>query len=147
MSDDKYLQEDRYTPKSMNPEDGYFPPPWSPSKFLERTIGWLEFQRAMKIDPEYYLNQKRKASDKKMKIYPRPGYVLVSNQDIVEEKKEGKIILTNEEKKKTYLRLESDGELYSIGDCVFAQPFRTKMEIEENLFLIKEEDIVASFIL
>lgn len=77
-----------------------------------------------------------------MKIEPRVGYVLVSNQDIEKENK-SKILTLNEEKKKTYLRLESDGEFYKKGDCVFAQPFKTKMEIEENLFLIKEEDIVA----
>lgn len=82
-----------------------------------------------------------------MKIEPRNGYILVSNQDMQEEKKEGKIILTGEEKKKTYLRVESDGEFYKIGDCVFAQPFKTKMEIEKNLFLIAEADIVAKFTL
>lgn len=82
-----------------------------------------------------------------MKIFPRKGYILVSDQDIVEEKKATAIILTGEEKKKTYLRVESEGEFFSIGDCVFAQPFKTKMEIDKNLFLIKEEDIVASFIL
>lgn len=80
-----------------------------------------------------------------MKITPRKGYVLVSNQDVQEEKRVGVIILTNEEKKKTYLRVESDGEFYHTGDCVFSQPFKTKMQIEENLFLIAEEDIVASF--
>ncbi|MFA7192366.1 MAG: hypothetical protein WC089_03665 [Candidatus Paceibacterota bacterium] len=82
-----------------------------------------------------------------MKITPKKGYILVSNQDIAEEKRAGVIILTNEEKKKTYLRVESEGEFYHIGDNVFAQPFKTKMQIEENLFLIAEEDIVASFTL
>ncbi len=80
-----------------------------------------------------------------MKITPRKGFVLVSNQDIVQEKKAGVLILTTEEKKKTYLRVESDGESYKQGQCVFAQPFKTKFQIEENLFLISEEDIVASF--
>ncbi len=80
-----------------------------------------------------------------MKITPRKGYVLVSNQELKSEKKEGSIILPTEEKKKIYLRVESDGEFYKKGECVFAQPFKSKMEIEENLFLIAEEDIVASF--
>lgn len=80
-----------------------------------------------------------------MKIAPRKGYVLVSNQELKSEKKEGSIILPTEEKKKIYLRVESDGEFYKKGECVFAQPFKSKMEIEENLFLIAEEDIVASF--
>lgn len=82
-----------------------------------------------------------------MKITPKKGYVLVSNQDIVEEKKAGILIIPGEEKKKTYLRIETDGEHYIRGECVFAQPFKTKMQIEENLFLIAEEDIVASFTL
>jgi len=81
-----------------------------------------------------------------MKITPRKGYVLVSNQEI-ENKKSSSIILPGEEKKRTYLRVESDGELYHEGECVFAQPFKSKMQIEDNLFLIAEEDIVASFIL
>lgn len=82
-----------------------------------------------------------------MKINPRSGYVLVSNQDIVEDKKAGSIIIPGEEKKKTYLRVESDGAHYTTGQCVFAQPFKSKMQIDENLFLISEDDIVASFTL
>lgn len=80
-----------------------------------------------------------------MDILPRSGYVLVSNHDIVEEKKAGTIIIPGEDKKKTYLKVESDGEFYKKGACVFAHPFKTKMQLEENLFLISEEDIVASF--
>ncbi|MEN6512240.1 MAG: hypothetical protein ABFD00_10490 [Chloroherpetonaceae bacterium] len=80
-----------------------------------------------------------------MKITPRKGFILVSNQDIVEEKKIGSLIIPNEENKKTYLRVESDGEIYKIGECIFTQPFKTKMEIEDNLFLISEEDVVATF--
>lgn len=82
-----------------------------------------------------------------MKINPRNGYVLVSNQDIVEEKKAGILIIPGEDKKKTYLRVESDGVFYTTGQCVFAQPFKSKMQIDENLFLINEDDIVASFTL
>ena len=83
-----------------------------------------------------------------MKVIPKKGFVLVSKQDIVDEKKSpGGLILTSEEKKKTYLRLESDGDLYNEGDCVFSMPFSTKMEIEENLFLMEEKDIVAQIIL
>ena len=49
-----YYEHDRYKPKSLAPEDGYFPPPWSPSEHPERTIGWLEFQKRLKENPEYY---------------------------------------------------------------------------------------------
>lgn len=83
-----------------------------------------------------------------MKITPRKGFVLVSNQDMPEEeKKEGLLIIPKEDKKRTYLRVESDGEFYYSGQCVLAQPFKSKMQIDENLFLIAEEDIVASFTL
>lgn len=82
-----------------------------------------------------------------MKITPRKGFVLVSNQDIIEEKRIGTLIIPTDEKKKTYLRVESDGEFYMKGEFVFSQPFKSKMQIEDNLFLIAEEDIVASFTL
>lgn len=83
-----------------------------------------------------------------MKITPRKGFILVSQQDIVEEKKVGNLIIPGNEKKKTYLRVESDGEFYHIGDCVFTHPFKGgKMQIEENLYLVEEADIVASFTL
>ena len=82
-----------------------------------------------------------------MKIVPREGYVLVSKQEMFKDKKEKMLILTSEDKKKVYLRVESNGNMYRTGDCVFAQPFSTRMEIEENLFLIEEKDIVATFII
>lgn len=83
-----------------------------------------------------------------MKIIPKKGYILVSDQNIdQDEERAGKIILTLEKKKKTYLRVESEGQTYKKGECVFAQPFKTKMQIEDNLYLIAEEDIVASFTL
>jgi len=80
-----------------------------------------------------------------MKITPRKGYVLVSNQDIVEEKKAGSLIIAGEDNKKTYLLVESDGEEYKTGQCVFAHPYKTKMQIDENLYIVAEEDIIASF--
>lgn len=82
-----------------------------------------------------------------MKIIPMEGYVLVSNQELVDEKKQGLILLPTEEKKRTYLRTESAGKAFDKGEFVFAQPFKTKMQIEDNLFLIAEEDIVATFTL
>jgi co-chaperonin GroES (HSP10) len=83
-----------------------------------------------------------------MKITPKKGFVLVSQQDIVEEKKVGTLILPGQEKKKTYLKVESDGEFYHIGDCVFTHTFKGgKMQIEHNLYLVEEADIVASFTL
>lgn len=45
----------KFRPKSLKPEDGYFPPPWDIDDNLEKTIGWFEFQKAMKEDPQYYL--------------------------------------------------------------------------------------------
>ena len=34
--------------------DGYFPPPWDFYQYPEKTEGWIEFQRAMREDPNYY---------------------------------------------------------------------------------------------
>ena len=80
----------------------------------------------------------------KMNITPRKGWILVSTQEM-EEKREGMLIIPGEDKKRTYLRVESEGSVYTKGQCLFAQPFKTKMKIEDNLFLIAEDDIVASF--
>ncbi len=46
---------EKFKPKSLNPEDGYFPPPWNINDFPEKTLGWLEFQKEMKENPRYYL--------------------------------------------------------------------------------------------
>lgn len=36
-------------------EDAFFPPPWDLYQYPEKTEGWIEFQRAMRKDPDYYL--------------------------------------------------------------------------------------------
>jgi co-chaperonin GroES (HSP10) len=82
-----------------------------------------------------------------MKITPKKGFVLVSNQEIETQTKTGMIIIPGQEKKRTYLQLESDGEHYKKGDKVLITPYKSKMEIEENLFVIAEEDIMVSFVL
>jgi len=33
----------------------FFPPPWNINEFPEKTEGWIEFQKALKKDPAYYL--------------------------------------------------------------------------------------------
>jgi hypothetical protein len=33
----------------------YFPPPWNPDEFPEKTKGWIEFQKCLKDDINYYL--------------------------------------------------------------------------------------------
>lgn len=45
---------DKFKPKTLKPEDGYFPPPWNINDHLEKSLGWFEFQKAMKKDPNYY---------------------------------------------------------------------------------------------
>jgi hypothetical protein len=44
--------------KAVN-NDGFFPPPWNIDDYPEKTEGWLEFQRCMRNEPEYYLIPKR----------------------------------------------------------------------------------------
>jgi len=36
-------------------DDGFFPPPWNFYEHPEKTEGWIEFQKEMRKDPEYYL--------------------------------------------------------------------------------------------
>lgn len=52
--DNVYLDPNRYKPKSFLENDGYHPPPWNPHEYPERTIGWLEFQKCLKENPEAY---------------------------------------------------------------------------------------------
>ncbi len=33
----------------------YFPPPWNIYDYPEKTEGWIEFQKCMIEDPEYYI--------------------------------------------------------------------------------------------
>lgn len=33
---------------------GYFPPPWNPNDYPEKTVGWLAFQDVLRKDPIYY---------------------------------------------------------------------------------------------
>lgn len=33
----------------------FFPPPWDIKEYPEKTEGWIAFQRAMKEDPKYYM--------------------------------------------------------------------------------------------
>lgn len=82
-----------------------------------------------------------------MKITPKKGYVLVSHFEISEQKKSNVLILPGDEKKKTYLKIESNSDVYTIGEYVITKQYNSKMQIEENLFLIAEEDIIASVVL
>lgn len=34
--------------------EDFFPPPWNIYEHPEKTEGWIEFQRHMQKDPEYY---------------------------------------------------------------------------------------------
>lgn len=48
-----YFQPERLNPEAL--KEGFFPPPWNFYEYPEKTEGWIEFQRAMRKDPEYYL--------------------------------------------------------------------------------------------
>jgi hypothetical protein len=41
--------------ENNNSYDSYFPPPWDISDHPEKTEGWIEFQKQMRKNPEYYL--------------------------------------------------------------------------------------------
>lgn len=46
-------QPERLSEKTL--EDGFYPPPWNIYEHPEKTEGWIEFQRAVRKDPKYYL--------------------------------------------------------------------------------------------
>jgi hypothetical protein len=46
-------QPERLSEKTL--QEGFFPPPWNFYEHPEKTEGWIEFQRAMRKDPKYYL--------------------------------------------------------------------------------------------
>ncbi len=59
VNTDKNGNEFVYQPERLNPEalveEAFFPPPWNFYDHPEKTEGWIEFQRAMRKDPKYYL--------------------------------------------------------------------------------------------
>ncbi len=77
-----------------------------------------------------------------MKISPKKGYILASNYELPKEKK-GILILEDNTPNK-YMIVETDGEIYSHLDIIFPSPYKPKIQIDDNLFLIAEEDILAS---
>lgn len=52
----KHLQKDNKGQDmiNLNKDDGFFPPPWNIYEHPEKTEGWIEFQKAMRKNPEYY---------------------------------------------------------------------------------------------
>ena len=43
----------------------FFPPPWNIDEHPEKTEGWIEFQKALREDPAYYLDFMRYLQSKK----------------------------------------------------------------------------------
>lgn len=44
-------------------DEGFFPSPWNIYDHPEKTEGWIEFQKAMRKDPEYYSFQPERTSE------------------------------------------------------------------------------------
>lgn len=56
-------------PKKENkPIESYFPPPWNSIEHPEKTQGWIEFQKELRNDPNYYLSEFLREYDTKVKI-------------------------------------------------------------------------------
>jgi len=56
LTDTKSTKLDAERSKREDLDNGpFFPPPWNMSDHQEKTEGWIEFQRCMRKDPEYYL--------------------------------------------------------------------------------------------
>jgi len=78
-----------------------------------------------------------------MNIIPKQGYVLASNYELPQEKK-GLLILKYPEECKGHMKIESQGVLYKEGQIVLPHPYKSKLQVGENLFLIEENDIIAT---
>jgi len=48
--------EEQQEKETMSIADGFFPPPWNIYDHPEKTEGWIEFQKAMRENPDYYLS-------------------------------------------------------------------------------------------
>jgi hypothetical protein len=77
-----------------------------------------------------------------MKITPKQGYVLASNFKLPIEKK-GLLILKYPEECKGYMKIESPGVSYEVGQIVLPHQYKPKLLVGENLYLIEECDIIA----
>jgi hypothetical protein len=49
-------------------DDGFFPPPWNFYEHPEKTEGWIEFQKHMRKDPEYYSFQPERSKREDYKV-------------------------------------------------------------------------------
>jgi hypothetical protein len=76
-----------------------------------------------------------------MKITPKKGYILASNFELP-KKNTGILIIENKSEFKGHMKVESDG-LYSKGSIILPHPYKPKIPVDDNLFLIDEDDILA----
>jgi hypothetical protein len=53
-SEMKEISKEEFFEEMRSLSDGFFPPPWNPNEFPEKTEGWIEFQKAMRKKPDYY---------------------------------------------------------------------------------------------
>jgi len=49
------MKKDIKVPLETSNLETFFPPPWNVSEHPEKTEGWIEFQKAMRASPNYYL--------------------------------------------------------------------------------------------
>lgn len=77
-----------------------------------------------------------------MKITPKKGYILASNYEFPIEKKG--ILILEDNSQKGYMIVQSNGEIYSHLEIIFPSPYKPKILVDENLYLIDELDVLAS---
>ncbi len=81
-----------------------------------------------------------------MQIIPKKGYLLLSVYEVQEEKK-SILILNTESKKKGYMKVESSkADSYEAGDIVIINPFKSKIQVDDNTFLVDEQDVIATVV-
>lgn len=76
-----------------------------------------------------------------MDIKPKDGYILISNYE-APIKKTSVLILDAPKYKQYYKVMQSDMQ-YKQDDIVIIRPFCEKVQVDENLYLLKTDDILA----
>ena len=97
-----------------------------------------KYNMIRKINETIKINQRNT-----MKISPKKGYILAANYEFPKEKK-GILILEEDNMPYKYMIVLIGGDNYLQHEIIFVSPYKPKIQVDENLFLIDEDDVLAS---
>ncbi len=76
-----------------------------------------------------------------MNIKPKDGYILISNYEAPIKKKS--VLILEEPKYKQYYKIIKSDAQYKQDNIVIIRPFCERVQVDENLYLLKTDDILA----